>query len=145
MEEFERFNRTTTPTPKRPFVTVQRRGNLSFNRSTFELLDEPEALELLFSKANQVIGLKAAPPEEPYAFPVKPVPGRSPESKPPNYMVSCVSFMNHYGIERSVSRRYLVERRDDGIVTVDLKQGGVEVSPTRAGAGRAARGEEERA
>ncbi len=130
--EFERFERTTAPTSKGPFVTVNKRGNFSFNRATFELLGEPEEIELLFSKPDRVIGLKAATPGEPYAFPVKPVLGRTPGSKPSNYTVNCLSFVNHYGIDHSVSRRYEVEQRDDGILAVDLKQGGVEIPPSRS-------------
>ncbi len=130
--EFERFNRTSAPASKGPFVTVNKRGNISFNRSAFELLGEPDSIELLFSKPNRVIGLKAAPPGEPYAFPIKPVSGRTLESKPSNYTVNCLSFMNHYGIDNDVSRRYEVEMRNDDILAVDLNQGGVEVSPVRA-------------
>ncbi len=135
MVEFERYQRANPPGPKGPFVTVHKRGNFSLNRSAFELLGEPEALELLFSKPDRVIGLKAAPPGEPYAFAVKGVPGRTPESRPSSYRVNCLSFVNHYGIDHSVSRRYKAEPREDGILAVDLKQDGVEVSPA-AGSGR---------
>ncbi len=130
MAEFERYRRTNPPAPKGPFVTVHKRGNISFNRSAFELLGEPEALELLFSKPDRVIGLKAAPPGGPYSFAVKGAPGRTPGSKPSSYRVNCISFVNHYGIDHGVSRRYEAEPREDGILVVDLKQDGVEVSPT---------------
>ncbi len=132
MAEFERYQRTNPPAPKGPFVTVHKRGNISFNRSAFELLGEPEALELLFSKPDRIIGLKAAPPGEPYAFAVKAAPGRNPGSRPSSYRVNCRSFVRHYGIDHSVSRRYEAEPREDGILAVDLKRGGVEVSPAEA-------------
>ena len=48
--EFETFTRRMVPLVKKPTVTIQKRGTLSFNKAAQVALGEPEAVELLYYK-----------------------------------------------------------------------------------------------
>lgn len=126
---FERFDKRAPTTSKEPFVSLQKRGPLSLNRAAFALLGEPSAVELLYDKAAQVIGLRAVSPKEPYAYPVRPQ-GRAGRD-PSNWLIAGDKFANHYGIDTSVTRRFPAEMRSDDILAIDLRRG-VEVIGNRA-------------
>jgi hypothetical protein len=107
---------------------------MSLNRTVYELLGKPEAVELLFDPDDQRIGLRKVPATEPYAFPVRGQ-GRKGQS-PSNYVLSTQAFAKHYGIDTSLARRFPVEMEED-ILVVDLSRGVEATGPrdkSRAGA-----------
>lgn len=119
---FERYDKRSAPIKTSPFVTIQRRGPMSLNMATYELLGRPEAAELLFDREGNRIGIRKVPPTEPYAFPVRPQ-GRK-EGKPSNYVMSTQAFTKHYEIDTSIAMRYPVELQEkDNILVVDLDRG----------------------
>ena len=124
---FERFDKRSVASTTSPFVTLQKRGPFGLNRSAYEVLGRPEAVELLYDRDEHIIGLKPVSPTEPYAFPVRPQGSRERIS---NFLVAGQSFTKHYGIDTSVARRYAAEMQGD-ILTVDLKRGGVEATGPR--------------
>ena len=126
---FERFDKKTMTVSKAPYLTLQKGGTMSLNRRAFLDLGEPEAVELLFDRDEQLIGLKPTSPKEPYAFPIRPQGSRNRVS---NYAVAGQAFTKHYDIDTSVARRYLAEMRDDTLV-VDLKSGGAIATGPRLG------------
>jgi hypothetical protein len=133
---FEVFDKRTAAVSKSPFVTVQKNnGPLSMNRPAYELMDKPEAVELLFDREEQLIGFHPVPITSPKAFPVRPQGKNS-----ATLMVAGQSFTKHYGIDTRVARRYPVEMRDD-VLVVDLKGESVEVrSPGRRSEAEITRG-----
>jgi hypothetical protein len=125
---FERYDRRSAPIRTSPSVAIQRRGPMSLNLAAYEILGKPEAVELLFDRERQLIGLRNVSPQEPYAFPVRPQ-GRK-GRRPSNYVISTQAFTKHYGIDTSVARRFPVEMHDD-ILAVELSRG-VEAPGPRA-------------
>jgi hypothetical protein len=120
--EFERYDKRTAPIGGVPFVTIQRSGPMSINKAAYELLGEPEAVELLYSRKNRAIGLRKVSKKEPYAFAVRPQ-GRK-GRKPSNYLVAIQAFAKHYDIDTSVAMRYPAEMKDD-VLVIELDRGAV--------------------
>ena len=99
---------------------------MTINRVAYEMLGGPEAVELLYSKKNRVIGVRQVSPKEPYAFPLREQGRRGQE--PSNYLVAAQAFTKHYGIDTSVARRYPVEMQED-ILMIPLDRGTVATGP----------------
>ena len=99
---------------------------MTINRVAYEMLGGPEAVELLYSKENRVIGVRQVSPKEPYAFPLRGQGRRGQE--PSNYLVAIQAFTKHYGIDTSVAMRYPVEMQK-GILTIPLDRGTVATGP----------------
>ena len=125
--DFERFDQRHIAISGSPFVTIQRGGRvMSINRVAYEMLGGPEAVELLYSKQNRVIGVRQVSPKEPYAFPLRGQGRRGQE--PSNYLLAVQAFTRHYGIDTSVAMRYPVEMQED-ILTIPLDRGTVATGP----------------
>jgi hypothetical protein len=132
--DFERFDKRHAPIASSPFATIQRGGSvMTVNRAAYNLLGEPDAVELLYSKKHHVIGLKEVSKKEPYAFPLRPQ-GRK-GAQPSNYVVAVRAFTKHYGIDTSVAMRYPAEMQYD-ILTIDLSRGAVATGPRAQTGGR---------
>ena len=115
-EELQTFKRYKATVKYSPVVNVTMRGLFSLNQVAFETLNEPEAVELLYSP-NGLIGFEAAPPSSPDAYRV-----RHPSKRA--YQVEGRAFLRVNGIpEEMKERRYRAEMQD-GVLTVDLNQGG---------------------
>src|SRR5215210_7119195 len=125
--DFERFDQRHIAIAGSPFATIQRGGRvMTINRVAYEMLGGPEAVEMLYSKPNRVIGLREVSPKEPYAFPLR---GQGRKGRAPsNYLVAVQAFTKHYGIDTSVAMRYPVEMQED-ILTVPLDRGMVATGP----------------
>jgi hypothetical protein len=125
--DFERFDQRHIAIAGSPFVTIQRGGRvMTINRVAYEMLNSPEAVELLFSKKNRVIGLREVSKKEPFAFPLRPQ-GRK-GAQPSNYLVAVQAFTKHYGIDTSVAMRYPAEMHED-ILRISLDRGIVATGP----------------
>lgn len=130
---FEVFQKSSAPLAKVPSVTIQRRGLLSINRSAWAELGEPEAVELLFDRESQVIGLRPVDVKSPNAYPVRPQVAGS--DKGP-LLVAGQLFTQYYRIDTTQARRYIDPKVVDGIMHIDLKTGGQLVSSNRSRAPR---------
>ena len=117
MPNFEVFDKRAIPMTKRPQVTIQARGTLSFNASSYHVLGEPKALELLFDREAQIIGFRPADTGSPNAYPIRPV------SAGGTYVASGGAFLKYYGVDFSTPMRYDADFTD-GLLMVDLKKGG---------------------
>ncbi len=125
--EFERFDQRHIAISGSPFVTIQKGGRvMTINRVAYEMLGSPEAVELLYSKKDRVIGVRQVSKTEPYAFPLR-TQGRKGQD-PSNYLVALQAFTKHYNIDTSVARRYPIEMQND-ILTVSLDRGMVATGP----------------
>jgi len=119
--EFEVFKRNRSPAIKPPAVTVMQRGQLSLNEAAFVDLGSPKAVELMYSRADRLIGIRAVDPAEPHAY----IPRTAAKNKGHGpYIVSGAAFFSHFGISLDRTTRYKATMQDD-ILTVDLKTPGV--------------------
>jgi hypothetical protein len=127
MIDFERFDQRHIAIAGSPFVTIQKGGRvMTINRAAYEMLGGPEAVEMLYSKPNRVIGIREVSKKEPYAFPLRGQ-GRKGQ-EPSNYLVAVQAFTKHYGIDTSVAMRYPAEMQED-ILTISLDRGMVATGP----------------
>jgi hypothetical protein len=125
--DFERFDKRHIAIAGSPFATIQQGGRvMTINRVAYEMLGGPQAVELLYSKQNRVIGVRQVSPKEPYAFPLR---GQGRRGKEPsNYLVAIQAFTKYYSIDTSVAMRYPVDMQK-GILTIPLDRGTVATGP----------------
>lgn len=107
---FETFTRRATPVVLQPIVTFQRRGVLALNRAAFEALRTPIAVELLFDRANQVVGVRPSALDVPHAYRVRKQAGSA------TYLVAAKAFMQFYGIPSDRAHRYGAALVDGALV-----------------------------
>ncbi|MEU7937830.1 hypothetical protein [Microbispora bryophytorum] len=137
MPNFETFTKRMVPLVKQPFITIQKRGTMSLNAAAYTALGEPEAVELLYDPAERIMGFRAVAKESEHAYPLRAQAGKSIGP----YIVSGTAFTKYYGIDTTVSRRW-VGYLDEGVLCVDLKQSGTEVTSNRSGS-RASGGDDD--
>lgn len=127
MARFEAFTKSLVPLAATPRVTVQKRGTITLNTAACAALGWPEAVELLYDRDAQVIGLRPVPVSAPNAAFVRPTTksGRGP------YVISAMAFLRYYQIDTQVARRWSATV-EDGVLCIDLRGCGTEVSK-RAG------------
>jgi len=131
MREFETFTRRMIPLVKKPFVTIQKRGTMSFNKAAHVALGSPEAVELLYDKANDVIGIRAVDPSVDHAYPMRPQGNK--DDGP--FILSGSAFTKYYGIKTDEARRFNAEM-EDGVLVIDLRSEGQVVTSNRSGSAR---------
>lgn len=130
--EFETFTRRMVPLVKKPYLTIQKRGTLSFNKAAQVALGEPEAVELLYDKKKNVMGVRGVDPSVQHAYPLRAQANK--EVGP--FIVSGSAFTKYYGIATGVARRFAAEAQD-GILIVDLEHDeGQVVTSNRNGSAR---------
>lgn len=129
--QFETFKKRMVPLTKAPYVTIQRRGTMSFNKSAHAVLGSPEAVELLWDAEAQIIGVRAVEPSVEHAYPIRPT-GGAKDGDAGSYMVSGRAFVQYYGIDTSVSRRFPVVM-DGDVLCIDLNGQATEVTSNRNG------------
>jgi hypothetical protein len=134
--KFERFNKRLVPLGKAPYITVQKKGIIAFNRAAHALLGSPTTIELLYDPDEKIIGFRVADPEEEYAYAIR----TSGPTQDSTYLVSGRAFTRHYGIKTETARRYkaFIDPDSPDILCIDLKHEGTVVS-----AGRTSRDQEE--
>ena len=124
MPNFEVFTKGMVPVPKEPMVTLQKHGVLSLNAAAVAALGSPAAVELLYDRAEQIIGLRPAEAGAPNAYPVWSGKGSAPAQ------VSAAAFTRYYEIRTGLARRR-VAVMNDGVLCIDLKQLGTITSRGR--------------
>lgn len=128
---FEVFKKSSAPIPTVPSVTIQKRGLMSLNRAAYELIDAPEAVELLWDADRQVIGMRATALQNPDAYPARPQNLKS--SRGP-ILVAGSLFTRYIGLDTSSAKRWVPQLEGD-ILVIDLKVDGQPVSSNRRGTG----------
>lgn len=117
------------PLVKTPYVTIQKRGVFSFNKASQAALGMPDAVELLYDPSERIIGVRPVEPAVEHAYPLRP------NAREAGFMVSGTAFVKYYGISCDVSRRFQAYM-EEGILCIDLKQEGTEVTSNRNGRGK---------
>ncbi|KHE74176.1 hypothetical protein AS25_08365 [Kocuria marina] len=120
---FEVFDQRRTPMKGAPSVTIQKSGLISINSAAHALIDAPEVIEILFDPDRQVIAFRAAE-ISPRSYRLR-VSSSSRQAQ-----VAAVSFLGHYRIGHSTSRRYepFVE---EGMLCIDLQGPSTQVHGNR--------------
>lgn len=131
---FEVYAKGSAPIATVPSLTIQKRGLISVNRAAFALLDQPEAVELMWDKDRQVIGLRSVPIDSTNAYPVRPQASNS--TKGP-LLIAGNLFTRYIGLDTTEAHRW-VPRLEDGILIVDLNTPGAKVNANRRGPAHAA-------
>jgi hypothetical protein len=117
MTEFEVYRKDRTPANSTPSVTVTQRGQISVNDAAFAQLGSPKAVELLYSRADRIIGLRPVDPDERHAYVPRTRSAKYNGHGP--YVVSGSGFFSYFGIEVSQTMRYAATV-EDGILRIDL-------------------------
>lgn len=127
MPEFEVFTKRRGMIGKEPAMTLQASGGMGFNEAAFEALGKPKAVELLFDRTAQIIGVRRADPAKPHAYPVRP----PSERRDKGFLVSGRAFVKFYDIEVGVARRWKAYMEGDTLC-VDLRSPSVQVFGPRS-------------
>ncbi|PZS13022.1 MAG: hypothetical protein DLM57_17740 [Pseudonocardiales bacterium] len=127
MPNFETFSRQLLPLKSDPYVTLLKRGTIALNRSAFAALDEPDAVELLYDRERDIVGLRPIDPKADHANYVR----RSSPSPSGPWLISAMAFTKFYDIDTSVSRRWAAHL-DAGILCADISTAGIAISRNRA-------------
>lgn len=113
--EFEVFNRRATLEKTPPLVTLQPRGTLALNQAAKDALGDPQHVELLFDRKQQVIGIRAAAdPDSSSSYPLKE------KANGRVYITGEPEFFEYYHIQTGRARRFEGKMVDD-VLTIDLK------------------------
>jgi hypothetical protein len=129
---FEVFTKRMIPLANQPYVTVQKRGTISMNKSAHALLGDPDAVELLYDADAKVMGFRAVPETVEHAYAIRAMGGKAAST---TYMVSGRAFFRYYDIDTDEARRYPAALTD-GVLCVDLSQPGTVVTSNRSGTGK---------
>src|SRR6266581_6931752 len=97
---FEVFNKRTASARLPAYVSIQKKGIIRMNTPAYALIDEPEAVELLFDGERQVLGLRAVDPAAEHAYMVRA------HARSGSHLVSGAAFARHYDIEVDHARRW---------------------------------------
>jgi hypothetical protein len=90
MGDFEVFTGRGQRASPVPTVGIQARGIFALNREAWELLGEPDAVQLLWSAATRLIGMRAVAPGAPHSYGVR--------EKEGVYLVAGKAFLQRYDI-----------------------------------------------
>ena len=118
-DDFEVYKRNRAPAVNTPAITVMQRGQLSINDAAFALLGSPGAVELMYSRANRIVGLRPVDPSEPHAYVPRTRSAKNRGHGP--YVVSGAAFFSYFGIEVKQTARYAATMQN-GVLTIDLKE-----------------------
>jgi hypothetical protein len=113
---FEEFTKKTARAAGTPYITIQKRGTISFNLAAYAALGEPKALTFLFDRERQLVGFRSADPAAEHAYAVRP------NTKGTSHLVSGTLFTTYYGIPTDRARRWRARLIEDGVLTFDLNE-----------------------
>lgn len=123
-DDLEVFDKRKAPVVDVPLVTLQAKGNFSFNAAAIAALGNPEGLEYVYSPSEKVLGFRAADPNEPHAYRIR----KQPNSL--NYQSAGIAFRTHYGLPTGQALRHRAELVGDTLF-VDLKESAQDVTHKR--------------
>jgi hypothetical protein len=124
---FEAFRKEQVALKREPQVTIQKRGVISLNNSAYTALGAPEAVELLYDVQSRIVGLHPVDARASRACFLRSPTGNG--SGP--FVISAMAYLHYYDIDLGSTRRWTAFL-DGGILCVDLRQPGTEVTSNRA-------------
>lgn len=115
--EWETYDRRSGRLAKAPELTVQSKGAMSLNSAAAELLGGPGAIELLYDKGKNVMGIRAVAETTAHAYPIRPV------GKGGSFIISAKTFFDFYDLPLGTPIRRDVKMVGD-VLIVDLNDPG---------------------
>lgn len=117
MLKFEVFKRPGRPSSRRspksvPTIAIVRSGVLALNRAAASSIGMPSCVYLLYDPAEKIIGLRAANPDDLHAAPLRFIKSSA------CYLVGARAFLNYYGVDWKVTRRYVATMIDDAVCII---------------------------
>jgi hypothetical protein len=112
---FELFTRETAAASGKPTISIQKKGIISLNRAAYELLGRPRAVELLYDRERQLVGLRVGSEGGEHAQVVRPTTNGS------AFLVSAARFAKHYGIPVDEGHRWPAER-EENVILIDISK-----------------------
>lgn len=112
------YEKGSAPVATVPTLTIQKRGLLSINRAAYELMGQPDAVELLWDADRRVIGLRGAPVDGPNSYPVR---AQSANSTKGPLLIAGSLFTRFIGLDTSEATRWVPEMEGD-VLCVDLNK-----------------------
>lgn len=113
--DFQVFDRRYAKASSDPTLTVTVRGTLNINEAAFGALGKPEAVVLMYDRAEAVIGLRPAARKETNAYRVGPLGGAG-----KSWTIVAKDFCAWIGTDLAEARRYPMAV-DDGVGCVALR------------------------
>jgi hypothetical protein len=125
---FEVFDKRQTTRSKAPLVTIQKRGVISFNRAAHALIDEAEMVELLYDRDDEIVGIRPVSNDVPHGYPVR---AQSATRSTGPLLIAGTAFVQYYGIDTTMSRRWTPYMRGD-VLCIDLSTPGTPIIGNRS-------------
>jgi len=112
-DDLERFDRRKAPPTEEPWVTRTSTGYFVYNPASYAALGSPAAVEYLYSPKKQILGFRAADPDERHTYPVYH------QGHSRNYQSAGKAFHTYYGLSTDQALRYKAELIGDTLY-IDL-------------------------
>ncbi len=125
MTEFEVFTKRSRPISTQATVSIQKKGNFALNQVAYEMLGQPEAVELLFKRTERIMGLRAVTKDMRHGYPVRK------QQNSQSYLLAGRAFTQYYNIDVGVTRRYDARMEGD-VLVVDVDNPVQEVVTVRS-------------
>lgn len=107
------------------YVTLHPRGIISINRGAYEELGQLPCAGLQFDKDERLLGIFKTSQDATHAIPVHK------QGHSDTYLIAATPFMRMYKIDTTVPTQYKAIVNKEGILIVDLKEAGIDVSHSR--------------
>src|SRR3982751_2182367 len=101
IDDFEVFTAPGKPPRTELAATLQTKGPISLNQATYEALGSPQAVELLYSRSKNVIGVRPTEANSPYAITV-----RAQKGGGTTWLIAAQAFRGKYGLAYPTARRF---------------------------------------
>lgn len=115
---FTVYQKGSAPVATVPTLTIQKRGLLSVNRAAYEMMGQPDAVELLWDADRRVIGLRGAPVDGPNSYPVR---AQSANSSKGPLLIAGSLFTRYIELDTTEAKRWVPEMEGD-VLCVDLNK-----------------------
>lgn len=97
-----------------PYVTVHKRGTISFSIAASAAIGNPDAVELLYDADSNAMGLRPVAANKPHAYKLRSS-GRNGSIR----VISGTAFFQYYGLPTTGASRF-VGRVEEGMIVIDL-------------------------
>ncbi|HEV8591278.1 MAG TPA: hypothetical protein VGQ55_04180 [Pyrinomonadaceae bacterium] len=101
--------------PKGVYVSMNKHGEIVMNRHTFQEMDQPPAVVILFDPDTDTIGLRPTSPLMPNAFPVKS------KGNCGHRLISAKPFVRKHDIRIDATVRFHTAAVEDGVLVLELR------------------------
>ena len=116
------------PRKSRPgelYASINSQGSVVINRHTYEAMNRPDAVVLMYDPETDAIGLKPVPPTTVNAFPVF-------KNDKTHRRINCGPLVKEHALPITGTDRFPTARVEEGVLTLELKYR-VPASRTRKG------------